>query len=142
MTDAEPTAARRGLLHALQIVRPGVAVSTISAVVIGYISTGGTALQSLLVSLPLALAFILGGRVGGLLAICGSLTAYTGVIGVLNAVRPATTINPGLTYVVVTFGIVLLSVLQRSDRQSPLFRKALHVSWEDAAFLVVALISG
>lgn len=142
MTDAGGTDANRGLLPSRRVVRPGMAISTISALVIGYTSTGGTALQSLLVSLPLAVAFVLGGRIGGLLAICGSLTAYTGVIGVLNAVRPATTINQGVTYVVVTFGIVLLSVLQRSDRHSPSRRRVLHVSWEDAAFLVVALISG
>ena len=116
--------------------------SVICGLIIGYATTGGKWVQTCLVALPVALAFTFGGHVGGLLSICGSLTAYTGVIAVLDLVRPKTSIHPGITYATVTLGIAFLSFTMTTGQRSSLPEKSIRVPWEDAAVLLVALVSG
>jgi len=114
-----------------------------TSLVLCFSATGGETGRALFLAIPIALAFLVAGYAGGLLAFCGALSGVTGIYALLNVLAYGSPILPIATYLLVSFGALGISFIWRKsnlsgtktwlDESSPI---------NDVVPLLIAVISG
>ena len=126
-----------------QILEPRRLVAIGTSLVICFAATSGEIIQTVLLSIPISLVFLVAGYVGGLLAFCGALSGVTGIYALLNVLPYESPIPPVLTYLLVSVGTVVVALLWRRSKAAGAGTALVRVSpIHDLVPLLTAVMSG